>query len=201
MRLIDADEVVKFYKNMGKELPELSVGVHFSINDIINNLDNIDTVKNVNLGGKTAMTKYSDIEIKTAEALLKNGFKWITRSIYGAIIAYKIKPDKEKYSPYRVICSHFVPIFESIKFDDEPVSLENIVHPQILDDVERRYLSAVIKPFRDKVEYITKKPLVYTEYIYIHTYADNIMLPRFKEGTMYKGMKTNREYTPEELGL
>lgn len=45
MRLIDADEVVKFYKNMGKEFPELSTGVHFSINDIINNLDNIDTVK------------------------------------------------------------------------------------------------------------------------------------------------------------
>lgn len=36
MRLIDADEVVKFYKNTGKEFPELSVGVHFSINDIIN---------------------------------------------------------------------------------------------------------------------------------------------------------------------
>ena len=36
MRLIDEDEVVKFYKNMGEEFMELSVGVHF--------------------GGKTAMT-------------------------------------------------------------------------------------------------------------------------------------------------
>lgn len=72
---------------------------------------------------------------------------------------------------------------------------------QILDDAEREYLSAVIKPFRDKVEYITKKPLVYKEYIYIHIYVDNIMLPRFKEGTMYKGMKICKAYTPEELGL
>ena len=48
MRLIDEDEVVKFYKNMGEEFMELSV-----------NLDNIDTVKNVHLGGKTAMNKYS----------------------------------------------------------------------------------------------------------------------------------------------
>ena len=40
MRIIDADEVVKFYKNMGKEFPKLSIGTHFSINDIINNLDN-----------------------------------------------------------------------------------------------------------------------------------------------------------------
>ena len=45
MRLIDADEVVKFYKNMGKQFPELSVGVHFSMADIISNLDNIPTVK------------------------------------------------------------------------------------------------------------------------------------------------------------
>lgn len=75
----------------------------------------------------------------------------------------------------------------------------------ILDDAEREYLSAVIKPFRDKVEYITKKTLVYGEYIYIHIrgqlYADDTMLPRFKKGTMYKGMKTNREYSLEELGL
>ena len=45
MRLIDADEVVKFYKNMGKQFPELSVGVHFAMADIISNLDNIPTVK------------------------------------------------------------------------------------------------------------------------------------------------------------
>ena len=38
MRLIDADEVVKFYTNMGEECMEL-------------------TVKNVHLGGKTAMTR------------------------------------------------------------------------------------------------------------------------------------------------
>lgn len=44
-RLIDADEVVKFYKNMEKKFPELSVGVHFSIADIISNLENIPTVK------------------------------------------------------------------------------------------------------------------------------------------------------------
>ena len=43
MRLIDEDEVVKFYKNMGEEFMELSVGVHF--------------------GGKTAMT---NAEFQTA---------------------------------------------------------------------------------------------------------------------------------------
>ena len=80
-------------------------------------------------GGQKNMTKYSDIEIQTAENLLKRGFKWITRSIYGAIIAYKIKPDQEKYSSRTVICSDLVPIFESIRCCDDPVSLESIVHP------------------------------------------------------------------------
>lgn len=83
------------------------------------------------------MNKYSDIEIQTAKNLLEKGFKWITRGIYGAILAYKIKPDQEKYGYGNVICSDRVPIFESIRCGDEPVSLESIVHPQILDDAER----------------------------------------------------------------
>ena len=208
MRIIDADEVVKFYKNMGKEFPELSAGVHFSINDIINNLDNIDTVKNVHLGGKTAMNKYNDIEIETAENLLKNGYKWIVRNETGRLFAHFEKPFKNKVNNvwgsvgFDTSVCDFVPIFQSIHFDDkEPVSLESIVHPQILDDAEREYLSAVIKPFRDKVECITKKKLAYKEYIYIHIYADNIMLPRFKKGTMYKGMKPDHWYSLDELGL
>lgn len=53
MRIIDADEVVKYYKNIGKEFPELSVGVHFSIADIINNLDNMHTVKKGEENGET----------------------------------------------------------------------------------------------------------------------------------------------------
>lgn len=162
------------------------------------------TVKNVNLGGKTAMTKYSNIEIQTAEALLKNGFKWITRGIYGAIIAYKINPDKEKYSPCKVICSDFVPIFESIKFDDEPVSLENIVHPQILDDVERRYLKGVIRPFRNEIKSIEKYKNWSNNSECIHFYTkkgDFFYLKDFKLGTMYKGMKAGHCYTLDELGL
>lgn len=42
MRLIDADEVKKFFET---RFPELDDGVHWSRNDIIQNLDNIETVK------------------------------------------------------------------------------------------------------------------------------------------------------------
>lgn len=215
MRIIDADEVVKFYKNMGKEFPELSAGVHFSINDIINNLDNIDTVKNVHFGGKTAMTKYSDIEIQTANNLLKEGYKWIARETFGWLYAYKDEPHKDydrnindyvwrdngKYCP---VCTIRAPIFLNVTCcDKEPVSLESIVHPQILDDVERKYLSAVIKPFRNKVKSINKAASeANQEFIAIDfKNGDETFLPWFKAGTMYKGMKLGRKYTLEELGL
>ena len=94
-----------------------------------------------------------------------------------------------------------IPFEDALKRWLDMEILRKIHDEKILNDSEKKYLSAVIKPFRDKVEYITKKPLVYKEYIYIHIYADSIMLPRFKKGTMYKGMKPDHGYTLEELGL
>lgn len=79
-------------------------------------------------------------------------------------------------------------------------------HEQILDDVERKYLGAVIKPFRDRVEYIVKREscVEHSEkFIYIECkeFYDGFALPCFKSDTMYKNMKKDKEYTLEELGL
>ena len=81
--------------------------------------------------------------------------------------------------------------------------LEQEYKPPILDDVEKAYLSAVIKPFRKDIEYIEKRIFsTGAEYIRICLTEDEIVnFPNFKRGTMYKGMKTNKEYTVEELGL
>lgn len=81
----------------------------------------------------------------------------------------------------------------------------------ILDEKEKEYLSAVIKPFRDRVEYI-KKIDMYSgwtkevEYIFgdlgnKDDAVDAFLLPYFPKGTMYKGMETDKKYTLEELGL
>ena len=80
--------------------------------------------------------------------------------------------------------------------------LEEEYKPQILDDVEKAYLSAVIKPFRNEVECIVKHMAsTKKEFLIIGLYNDaDIMLPSIKE-TMYKGMKCGKEYTLEELGL
>ena len=76
---------------------------------------------------------------------------------------------------------------------------------EILDEIEKEYLSAVIKPFRDRVKSI-KKSRMENEFITIHIKSINggderIPLPYFKKGTMYKGMEKHKEYTLEELGL
>lgn len=150
------------------------------------------------------MAKYSDIEIQTAETLLKEGYKWLKANPVGTIVAYEIKPIKNptKYVPGKIVCTACVPIFKNVTWkDDEPTSLESIVHPPILDDAERRYLSAVIRPFRNKVEYIEKVDVACEEYIHIQLNKAWAFLPHFRTGTMYKGMKPNHGYTLEELGL
>ena len=77
----------------------------------------------------------------------------------------------------------------------------------ILDEVEKEYLKAVIRPFRDKVISIRKieSPKNHeTICICVHTdddYYDYAYLPHFKRGTMYQNIKPGKAYTIEELGL
>ena len=79
----------------------------------------------------------------------------------------------------------------------------------ILDEKEKEYLSAVIKPFRDQVIYIKKIDMYLGcnngEYIFGELGnkddVDTFALPYFPKGNMYKGMETNKKYTLEELGL
>ena len=73
--------------------------------------------------------------------------------------------------------------------------------PKILDDVEKAYLSAVIKPFREEVETIEKTSFSGYEQLQISD-GDTVMaFPCFEKGTMYKGMEKDRDYTLKELGL
>lgn len=75
---------------------------------------------------------------------------------------------------------------------------------QVLDDVENEYLSAVIKPFRNRVKYIVKTYGVSEARQFIRIImcdGEYSNLPFFKGGTMYKGMKVDKQYTLQELGL
>ena len=78
----------------------------------------------------------------------------------------------------------------------------------VLDDAEKQYLSAVIKPFRKYVISIRlqdvgvtsnqRVTVFYNDYVFGRS---SFALPTFKKGTMYKGMEVGRKYTLEELGL
>lgn len=72
----------------------------------------------------------------------------------------------------------------------------------VLDEVERKYLSDVIKPFGHRVSYIVKRLNGSGYYIVIILNNFDVMnLPYFTRNTMYKGMTVGREYKLKELGL
>jgi len=84
-----------------------------------------------------------------------------------------------------------------------PTYTEYIPPKPILDEKEKEYLSAVIRPWKNKIGYIEKRYGIDNEWIEIYLKKGNSYtnLPRFKKGTMYKGMELDKEYTLEELGL
>lgn len=78
----------------------------------------------------------------------------------------------------------------------------------ILDEVEKKYLWNIVKPFKDRVVCITKNKLYEYEYLAItivkvesYSKFNTFYLPDFVPNTMYKGMKLNKDYTLKELGL
>lgn len=77
--------------------------------------------------------------------------------------------------------------------------------PSILDEAEKKYLSAVIRPWRDRVIGIKKRSSYDDEYLAIiieeNSGRDCVVLPCFKENTMYKGMELNKQYTLDELEI
>lgn len=76
---------------------------------------------------------------------------------------------------------------------------------KLLDKVEKKYLSEVIRPFRKEVKAIRKQEdpadPAGKEYIQICLEKDFMTFPSFEKGEMYEGLEPYKNYTPEELGL
>lgn len=87
---------------------------------------------------------------------------------------------------------------------ERPVKYETVFErrEEILDETEKEYLKAVIRPFRDKVKRIIKEECKNKQYIAIDIKDDSsIDLPVFDKDTMYKNMKAGYTYSLEKLGL
>lgn len=86
---------------------------------------------------------------------------------------------------------------------ERPAKYETVFErkEEILDKTEKRYLANIIRPFKDRVKWISKRSLSSAEFILIGLDDESVSLPNFSEGTMYKGMEKGKEYTLKELGL
>ena len=72
----------------------------------------------------------------------------------------------------------------------------------LLKPEEKKYLREVIRPFREEVIAIEKlETHTGEEYILILFKDDGMHFPSFRKDTRYKGLKLEKRYTPEELGL
>lgn len=93
----------------------------------------------------------------------------------------------------------------SDKFLNQEVEIEA---PDILDKVEKEYLSNVIKPFKHRVISIEKLGCINNKYfigIKINSklvdYGEEYLSLPFFQNKMYQGMEPDKEYTLAELGL
>ena len=84
---------------------------------------------------------------------------------------------------------------------------EEHVEP-VLDDVEKRYLENVLRPFKKRIKNIRKLSWSNAyEFIQIimnwldGTECEYLNLPVFARSKMYKGMELGKQYTLKDLGL
>ena len=137
-----------------------------------------------------------------AEWMIKNGYRFIDLLItYSKDGVYKISVCGKSITEYKA--TNEITYLEIIlKW------LDMEYEEKILNNAEKKYLSAAIKPFRDRVKYICKLNTLErygTQRITI-SFTDDIIdteLPifEFESETMYKGMELGKKYTPEELEI
>lgn len=139
--------------------------------------------------------------MNNAEWMIKNGYKFKDIYISHSRLDNRIH---EIYIGTALIDTYRV--HDEVTWCEVAMNWLDMEHKEpILDDAERRYLSAVIRPFRNDVTEIRKTICKPYEYLRINGRFNNginyFFLPNFDAGTMYKGMEPNRWYTLEELGL
>lgn len=137
---------------------------------------------------------------KTILNALPKEYKYIYRTRYGVLRIGKRFYGIDDYLPIPV----FNHLFKNVMADGEPIRFRE----PILDDAEREYLKAVFKPFASRIKCVKKercfemwKGMEYIRVIMKYPNNDNTCFPLFKAGTMYKGMKPNKTYKLDELGI
>lgn len=138
------------------------------------------------------MNKY--LKLKEGDVITfinKNG-GFVDKQVITSSVTYSFEYLKEKFRG------------RIIKIE-RPINYNTIYEEEdILDEVEKKWLGNFVKPFRSEIYDIVKYRLYDNsgEWLQIRMKdSPDIDLPYFKLNKMYKGMKINKDYTLEELGL
>ena len=135
-------------------------------------------------------------------------FKWIARDENGCLYIYNTKPYKDE--DYGFFSAKFGGgylfnkcvsdvLFKNVTWENSPIQYRD---SELLTPKEKEYLKFVFRPFASNTLYVQKAQSSDSmEYIRAVTHSSTMVLPDFKKGTMYKGMKLKTMYTLKELGI
>ena len=130
----------------------------------------------------------------------KNSYEWSVSYLAASIVGVVVPIDKELHT-HDVI--NFMNVSQTVCILGDTKNLNSI-----LDNIEKRYLENVLRPFKNRVMFIAKTEEFGYEHIYIrvalpiHKHGNTTCnFPYFDKGTMYKGMELYKPYSLEELGL
>ena len=106
-------------------------------------------------------------------------------------------------------CDYYAKIIQVVEkiLMDDPRE-EEPKEKRILDDVEKRYLKSVIRPFENDVAWVMLAyDWAYGTKVHLEICCrqngveSHIQFPPFAPNTMYESMEIGKRYTPKELGL
>lgn len=131
------------------------------------------------------------------EAIVKNNPQYVkevlAHHVFDSELKNAINDNRKSYAWYN----------DEQKADKDGINFLNKEYIQpALNNVEKIYLYNIIRPFRNKVEYIKKSCWNGKYFIRIALPdGENVDLPYFTNNDMYKGMELDRKYTLKELGI
>lgn len=129
-------------------------------------------------------------------------YKWIARDKDGTIAVFFSKPGRfgNMFLGNDKNCLPCLSnLFQQVTWEDVPIRFRE----PILDDKEREYLTAVLKPL-PHVNYVRVSKSLMAGREFLEIVFDNdekLKFPSFISGTMYKKMYVGKRYTLEELGI
>jgi hypothetical protein len=134
---------------------------------------------------------------KTILNALPKEYKYIYRFKDRALYIGKTSNTQDYHASFCM----FGHLFKDVKAGAKPICFRE----PVLNDTERRYLKAALKPFHQDIECVKKIKYRGDQFEFIEVMMNDheigMVFPNFETAKMYTGMKPNEAYTLDELGI